>query len=73
MRLKAKKVRQLQLLKWRADQYEHITPTQLAESLSCESIPWDPGIPLWLAKALTEFRHLRTDARVAACRAFLAA
>lgn len=71
-RMTAKQKRRAELLKWRASQYESVTPKQLAESLSCESLLTDYGVPWRLTKAVTEFRHLRTDARVAACRAFLA-
>lgn len=71
--MRAKQKRRQLLLQWRREQYESISAKELADSLSVENLRWDPGIPIWLAQSLKEFRKLRVDRRVAACRAFLAA
>lgn len=70
MKLNARQKRRRGLLLWRRSQYSSITPTELADSLSCESLRYEE-VPYFVYKALVEFRHLRTDARVAACKAFL--
>jgi hypothetical protein len=55
---------------WVRDQYGEITARQFANALSCEALP-DDQVPWRFRKAVTEFRHLCTDARVVACRAYL--
>lgn len=70
----AKQTRRAKLLAWRFEQYGDISAEELAESLSCENLPWEGNsLPYWVERAVIEFRHLRTDARIAACRAFLKA
>jgi hypothetical protein len=48
-----------------------LTPEALAESMTCENLPYE-HIPDAMCAAVTAFRHLRSDARIAACRSFLA-
>jgi hypothetical protein len=65
----AKQRRRHALLTWVRDQYATITPRQFAAQLSVESLP-DDQLPFHHRRALTEFWHLRTDARIAACKRF---
>lgn len=59
------------LLRWRASMFrEQLTPDMLARSLTCESMPHE-ATPVPMRDAVTAFRHLRSDARVAVCRRFL--
>lgn len=74
----AKQRRRKELLAWVYDQYDPLylmASERFAEALSCESIPYDEtgdnGIPFHHRRALTEFRHLRQDRRVAVCLAWL--
>jgi hypothetical protein len=55
---------------WVREQHGKISARQLANTLSCEAL-LDDQVPWRFRKAVTEFRHLHTDKRVAACRAYL--
>ncbi len=68
--MNARQRRRKELITWVRDQYGKISAWQLTDALSCEVLP-DDQVPWHLRKAVTEFRHLRTDTRVAACRAYL--
>lgn len=61
------------LLQWRYEQYDpqDMTAETLADSLSWENLRLEDGLPFRIYQALKEFRKLRLDARVAACKAFL--
>ena len=65
----AKQRRRSELLAWVRDQYDNLSPRQFAKALSVEALS-DEQLPFRHRRALTEFRHLRTDARVAACKRF---
>jgi hypothetical protein len=66
----ARQRRRKELITWVRDQYGEIDAGQLADALSCEALPNDQ-VPPRFQKTVTEFRHLRTDARVAACHTYL--
>lgn len=67
----AKQRRRHRLLAWRLESLVEPSAELLAASLSVEAFPRDESVPHWLDVALTEFRKLRADARIAACRAFM--
>jgi len=72
MRKTVKQRRREMLLAWVCGQYRpgYLTAERLTAAMTCEALPHELT-PERFHKAITEFRHLRTDARVAACRAFL--
>lgn len=59
------------LLLWRVRSGKRWTARRLAESLSVERLPYDK-VPPSLYEAVVAFRCMRHDARIAACRTFLA-
>jgi hypothetical protein len=72
MRKTAKQKRREALLVWVYDQHDpgYLNAKRFAEAMTCEALSSEEA-PYHHRKAITEFRHLRTDARVAACQAFL--
>lgn len=70
--MNAKQRRRRELLAWVCAQYAKLNERQLARAMTCEALP-AAEIPYHHRKALTEFRRLSADARVAACRNFLRA
>jgi len=70
MRKTAKQKRREALFTWVRDQYTNLDAPQMTGAMSCEALPNDQT-PFHFWKAIVEFRRLRTDARVAACRVYL--
>jgi len=58
------------LWRWTTLPGRSATPHEVADSLTVEGLPYEE-IPPRFRAAVTKFRHLRRDARVAACRRVL--
>lgn len=58
------------VLRWRVASVKNPTSHSLAESLSCEGLPYEE-IPKQMQAGVTAFRHLRHDERERRCLAFL--